>query len=183
MRDQFSRPIPRRLRLGAFYALSGVALVLSVVGLVFFGSVLLWLGPFALRFLPFFLHPTNDPYGISGLVWVMELVALVLSAALTVGFLYLLFVVVVSVVMLLRQLLLSIPRGTSAAATTRVVSVLRRIARSALGPVPPRQPQHQRVVSIARRRRTMLATRDTPATSRKPSTPRHPGVSPSGDGL
>ena len=89
MHDQVNRPIPRRLRLGAFYALSGVALALSVAGLIVVGSALLYLGPFTLRFLPFFLHPTNDTYGISALVWVVELVALVISAALAVGFLYL----------------------------------------------------------------------------------------------
>lgn len=105
MRNQFNRPIPRRLRLGALYAMSGVTLALSAVGLVFIGGVLLSIGPFALRTLPFFLHPTRDQYGISGLVWLFELVALVVSAALAVGFLYLLFAVVVSIIMLLRQML------------------------------------------------------------------------------
>lgn len=105
MRDQFNRPIPRPLRLGAFYIMSGVALALSVMGLVVIGGVLLTIGPFALRLLPFFLHPTPDQYGLTVLYWLGALVALVISAALAVGFLYLLFVVVVSVVMLLRQLL------------------------------------------------------------------------------
>lgn len=111
MHDQFNRPIPRRLRLGAFYAMSGVTLALSVVGLVIIGGVLLSIGPSTLSFLPFFLHPTRDQYGISALVWVVELGLLVISAALSVGFLYLLFVIVVSVVMLLRELL-STWRGT-----------------------------------------------------------------------
>lgn len=113
MHDQGNRPIPRRLRHRAYaLALSGVALVLSTVGLVVVGGTLLYIGLGTLRRLRFFLHPTSNSIG--GLLeWLVALVALVFSAALAVGFVYLLVVVVVSVVMLLRQLLSTL-RGTNA---------------------------------------------------------------------
>lgn len=142
------RPVPRGLRLGGFYALSGLALALSALGLVVVGGMLLYFGPFALRSLPDFLHPhpANGRYGFDVLGWLFGFVALVISAALTVVFLYLLFVVGVSVVMLLRQLLSTLhgkePPEHHSTERDAPVSLSPDTSNSNAIPPPPQHAQH-----------------------------------------